>query len=109
MAIGDVGGEDEDNHHDNNNPLARGINPVMWQPFVTCPPSSSRDPLDGNENNNNNNNNEEEDDEYNTTTTLPLFPLGSIVYTPNSEHVLNIFKPQYRQMCKILMNGLNVW
>lgn len=37
---------------------------------------------------------------------LPLFPLGGIVYTPNSEHVLNIFEPRYRQMYNdILMNG----
>jgi Lon protease-like protein len=41
-----------------------------------------------------------------TTETLPLFPLGGIVYTPNSEHVLNIFEPRYRQMYNdILMNG----
>jgi hypothetical protein len=32
--------------------------------------------------------------------------LGGIVYTPNSEHVLNIFEPRYRQMyTDILMNG----
>jgi len=37
---------------------------------------------------------------------LPLFPLGGIVYTPNSEHVLNIFEPRYRKMyTDILMNG----
>jgi Lon protease-like protein len=37
---------------------------------------------------------------------LPLFPLGGIVYTPNSEHILNIFEPRYRQMYNdILMNG----
>jgi hypothetical protein len=37
---------------------------------------------------------------------LPLFPLGGIVYTPNSEHVLNIFEPRYRAMYNdILMNG----
>lgn len=48
-----------------------------------------------------------------TTTTpnqgaeiLPLFPLGGFVYTPNTEHVLNIFEPRYRQMYNdILMNG----
>lgn len=39
-------------------------------------------------------------------TILPLFPLGAIVYTPNSEHTLNIFEPRYRQMYNdILMNG----
>jgi hypothetical protein len=37
---------------------------------------------------------------------LPLFPLGGFVYTPNTEHVLNIFEPRYRQMyTDILMNG----
>ena len=37
---------------------------------------------------------------------IPLFPLGGIVYTPNSEHILNIFEPRYRQMyTDILMNG----
>jgi hypothetical protein len=37
---------------------------------------------------------------------LPLFPLGGIVYTPNSEHVLNIFETRYRSMYNdILMNG----
>lgn len=37
---------------------------------------------------------------------IPLFPLGGLVYTPNSEHVLNIFEPRYRQMyTDILMNG----
>lgn len=106
MAVGDDTGEDEEDHHDDNNPLARGIDSVMWLPSVSGPPSSSRDPLDGNENSNNNKNNEEEEDENNITTTLPLFPLGSIVYTPNSEHVLNIFEPRYRQMYNdILMNG----
>mmetsp|Transcript_51202 Transcript_51202/g.61644 ORF Transcript_51202/g.61644 Transcript_51202/m.61644 type:complete len:540 (+) Transcript_51202:40-1659(+) len=37
---------------------------------------------------------------------LPFFPLGGIVYTPNSEHELTIFEPRYRQMYNdILMNG----
>ena len=40
------------------------------------------------------------------TEILPVFPLGGIVYTPNTEHVLNIFEPRYRQMyTDILMNG----
>ena len=40
------------------------------------------------------------------TEILPIFPLGGIVYTPNTEHVLNIFEPRYRQMyTDILMNG----
>ena len=37
---------------------------------------------------------------------LPLFPLGGIVYTPNSEHILNVFEPRHREMYNdILMNG----
>jgi len=37
---------------------------------------------------------------------LPVFPLGGFDYTPNTEHVLNIFEPRYRQMyTDILMNG----
>jgi hypothetical protein len=37
---------------------------------------------------------------------LPLFPLAGFVYTPNTQHVLNIFEPRYRQMYSdILMNG----
>ena len=40
------------------------------------------------------------------TQVLPFFPLGGIVYTPHSEHVLNIFEPRYRKMyTDILMNG----
>ena len=36
----------------------------------------------------------------------PLFPLGGIVYTPSSDHVLNIFEPRYRELYNdILMNG----
>jgi Lon protease-like protein len=43
---------------------------------------------------------------YQGTEILPLFPLGGFVYTPNSEHILNIFEPRYRQMYNdILMNG----
>jgi len=37
---------------------------------------------------------------------LPLFPLGSIAYTPGSTQVLNIFEPRYRKMYSdILMSG----
>lgn len=32
------------------------------------------------------------------STVLPLFPLGAVVYTPFSEHRLNIFEPRYRAM-----------
>ena len=38
--------------------------------------------------------------------TIPLFPLGSQPYLPNSEQVLNIFEPRYRALYdNILMNG----
>lgn len=37
---------------------------------------------------------------------LPMFPLGSHVYLPDTEHVLNIFEPRYRAMYnEILFNG----
>jgi hypothetical protein len=40
------------------------------------------------------------------STVLPLFPLGSVVYTPFSEHRLNIFEPRYRAMYNdILFSG----
>jgi len=40
------------------------------------------------------------------TMVLPVFPLGSMVYMPHSDHVLNIFEPRYRQMYSdILFNG----
>ena len=81
---------------DENNPLARGINSVGWLPSV-YDPSPSRSVFDsamGGE------------DEEENSETLPLFPLGGVVYTPNSEHVLNIFEPRYRQMYNdILING----
>ena len=37
---------------------------------------------------------------------MPMFPLGSHVYLPDTEHVLNIFEPRYRSMYnEILFNG----
>lgn len=82
---------------DENNPLSRGINSVGWLPSVYNP-SPSRSVFDSSMSS--------DDDEEETAETLPLFPLGGIVYTPNSEHVLNIFEPRYRQMYNdILMNG----
>jgi len=40
------------------------------------------------------------------STVLPLFPLGSFVYTPHSEHRLNIFEPRYRALYNdILFSG----
>ncbi|KAL7538555.1 hypothetical protein ACHAXR_009543 [Thalassiosira sp. AJA248-18] len=84
---------------DDNNPLARGIDSVSWLPsvFDSSPSRSVFDSATSSDN---------EDEEQGVTETLPLFPLGGIVYTPNSEHILNIFEPRYRQMYNdILMNG----
>ena len=80
---------DEVEEEDGFDPLGDGIDSVSWLPTVNGKrgevvfgPSQDSD------------------------KTLPLFPLGGIVYTPNSEHVLNIFEPRYRQMyTDILMNG----
>lgn len=39
-------------------------------------------------------------------TVIPLFPLGSTVYTLNTDHTLNIFEPRYRAMYNdILFSG----
>mmetsp|Transcript_64388 Transcript_64388/g.134365 ORF Transcript_64388/g.134365 Transcript_64388/m.134365 type:complete len:403 (+) Transcript_64388:79-1287(+) len=39
-------------------------------------------------------------------TVIPLFPLGSTVYTLNTQHTLNIFEPRYRAMYNdILFSG----
>jgi hypothetical protein len=85
---------------DDENPLSRGIDSVSWLPPLSGPrPPPSRSVFDPSA---------DDDDgmEGGVTETLPLFPLGGIVYTPNSEHVLNIFEPRYRQMYNdILMNG----
>lgn len=86
---------DEDD--DENNPLSRGIDSVTWLPSVQDP-DRSRSVFDSAT--------ASSDEEGEMTETLPLFPLGGIVYTPNSEHILNIFEPRYRQMYNdILMNG----
>ena len=81
---------------DENNPLSRGINSVGWLPSV-FDANPSRSVFDSSMSS---------DDEDEETETLPLFPMGGVVYTPNSEHILNIFEPRYRQMYNdILMNG----
>lgn len=86
--------EDDD---DDNNPLSRGIDSVSWLPPV-CGPGPSRSMFDADT--------ASVGEDGGTTETLPLFPLGGIVYTPNSEHTLNIFEPRYRKMYNdILMNG----
>jgi Lon protease-like protein len=81
----------DDDYDDDAEPLSKGIDSVSWLPTVAgASPGgtfSETDLPDGVE-------------------VLPLFPLGGIVYTPNSEHILNIFEPRYRQMyTDILMNG----
>jgi len=79
----------DDSEEDLNEPLSKGIDSVSWLPSVIggTGPSNISSIRDGSE-------------------ILPLFPLGGIVYTPNSEHVLNIFEPRYRKMYNdILMNG----
>jgi Lon protease-like protein len=83
--------EDDDDEEEVGGPLAKGIDSVDWLPSVQSSTSSVAAP---------------EATSSGTTTTLPLFPLGEFVYTPNSEHRLNIFEPRYRQMYSdILMNG----
>lgn len=93
---------EEDYDDEDYDPLENGIDSVSWlpslsenmsssSPFIETGPaikSSLPKPANG------------------ETEILPFFPLGGIVYTPNSEHVLNIFEPRYRQMyTDILMNG----
>ena len=87
---------------DDNNPLSRGIDSVSWLPSV-YDSSPSRSVFDSATASGSKN---DDDEPEGVTETLPLFPLGGIVYTPNSEHILNIFEPRYRQMYNdILMNG----
>jgi Lon protease-like protein len=72
-------------------PLSKGVDSVSWLPSLV----NAKKGEDISESN------IAKDSEI-----LPLFPLGGIVYTPNSEHILNIFEPRYRQMYNdILMNG----
>eukprot|EP00980_Cylindrotheca_fusiformis_P001764 scaffold405_cov132-Cylindrotheca_fusiformis.AAC.16 len=81
--------DDDDDDDDEENPLGKGVDSVSWLPSVIGKKSSGDTPSvkEG-------------------TEVLPLFPLGGFVYTPNTEHVLNIFEPRYRQMYSdILMNG----
>lgn len=78
---------DDSMDHDVDEPLANGVDSVNWLPTVIGAKSS-------------------EPDSNEDTDVLPLFPLGGMVYTPNSEHTLNIFEPRYRKMYNdILMNG----
>jgi len=69
-------------------PLADGLDSVSWLPSLS------------------DQNNDVISSVRDGAEILPFFPLGGIVYTPSSEHVLNIFEPRYRQMYNdILMNG----
>jgi len=81
--------DDDDDDDNDDEPLSKGIDSVSWLPTVVngSSPKNLDTIREGAE-------------------ILPLFPLGGIVYTPNSEHILNIFEPRYRQMYNdILMNG----
>ena len=83
--------EDEDDDDDDlEDPLSDGVDSVSWLPTVIGANGPTKAMMDvGAE-----------------ADVLPLFPLGGIVYTPNSEHILNIFEPRYREMyTDILMNG----
>eukprot|EP00535_Pseudo-nitzschia_heimii_P000452 CAMPEP_0197174120 /NCGR_PEP_ID=MMETSP1423-20130617/781_1 /TAXON_ID=476441 /ORGANISM="Pseudo-nitzschia heimii, Strain UNC1101" /LENGTH=464 /DNA_ID=CAMNT_0042623017 /DNA_START=168 /DNA_END=1562 /DNA_ORIENTATION=+ len=82
--------EDEDDDFDDKGPLANGIDSVSWLPSVDGAKGDNM-PIDS---------------AKDGSEILPVFPLGGFVYTPNTEHVLNIFEPRYRQMyTDILMNG----
>lgn len=82
--------DDDDDDESTAFPLSEGINSVSWLPPLTDSKEDSGTPTSV----------------RNGAEILPLFPLGGIVYTPNSEHVLNIFEPRYRSMYNdILMNG----
>jgi Lon protease-like protein len=79
--------EEDDDEEEEYDPLEDGVDSIDWLPSITSPAAASAPTSDDAE-------------------ILPFFPLGGIVYTPNSEHVLNIFEPRYRQMyTDILMNG----
>jgi Lon protease-like protein len=78
----------DDDDDEDDGPLGKGIDSVSWLPTVYNAKNVQNPMI-------------RKDSEI-----LPLFPLGGIVYTPNSEHILNIFEPRYRQMyTDILMNG----
>lgn len=81
-------GSDSSEDREEEGPLEKGIDSVSWLPTVKDSPNTAVTSV------------------QEGSTILPLFPLGGIVYTPNSEHTLNIFEPRYRQMYNdILMNG----
>jgi hypothetical protein len=86
----------DDDDEDDYDPLQDGVDSVSWLPSLiqNQSPASSQT------------SSSPSSSSSSKTEILPFFPLGGIVYTPNSEHVLNIFEPRYRQMyTDILMNG----
>jgi len=93
FAVADDDEDDEDEEeeeYDDRGPLAKGIDSVSWLPSVEGAKGSNM-PIETTKQG---------------SEILPLFPLGGFVYTPNTEHVLNIFEPRYRQLyTDILMNG----
>lgn len=81
--------DDDDDPMDEDEPLSKGIESVSWLPSLAAGEAAQDAAAD-----------------RDGAEVLPLFPLGGIVYTPNSEHILNIFEPRYREMyTDILMNG----
>jgi len=89
-ALDDDEDDDDEDYDDDEGPLANGIDSVSWLPSVAGAKGDNM-PIDSTKEG---------------SEIIPLFPLGGIVYTPNTEHVLNIFEPRYRQMyTDILMNG----
>ena len=87
--------DDDDDDIDALEPLADGIDSVSWLPSVKDSKMSTAAAATSNQS-----------EEYPNAELIPLFPLGGIVYTPNSQHTLNIFEPRYREMyTDILMNG----
>jgi hypothetical protein len=85
--------DDEEDEDELTDPLSKGIDSVSWLPSVMKSDRMSEDLAN-------------ERVTRAGSEILPLFPLGTIVYTPNSEHILNIFEPRYRKMYSdILMNG----
>jgi hypothetical protein len=95
--IDDDDDDDEDDEFEgdevHDGPLSKGVDSVSWLPTVSGAKVANDDTSAARMTHPN-------------AEILPLFPLGGIVYTPNSQHVLNIFEPRYRQMyTDILMNG----
>ncbi len=88
--------DDDDDEIDPLEPLANGIDSVSWLPSVKDTKTSTSSSSSSSSSS----------EEHPNAELIPLFPLGGIVYTPNSQHTLNIFEPRYREMyTDILMNG----